>query len=157
MEDSIEFFLDAIITCFVLAACLPVFLFTTQALMYGTSFGFNTLNEKSVIATDAQLRDLNLDTYLDEKLLWSLSHVAMLESVDNVIRDENRVVTALGYSYDYSLDDASKLDKKTQILSGTNFVYGMSASGTNFSTKQFQINVDINGDLTFSPRREVIE
>lgn len=159
MEDPIEIFLDAVMTFIVLAACLPVFMFVCNTFMYDSNFGFGSLDEKSVAATDAQLRDLGISTitgdyvYIDDKKIWTNGHYALLEAVESST-DIRRDVSAGTGSYSYTLSYANMLDKKARLDSG--YSAASSIAGGNYGGAIYHISIDSEGTIAFKTNREEV-
>lgn len=143
-----------------LAACLPILYFVHNAVLHEVSFGFNSLEEKSSVATVHQMRELEADGYLDNKKPWTLAHVAMMPSVDNKIDEGNSRnilfnTGSVDVTLTYQLGASDKLNKTSLIAAGIEQVTSNSGGGS-YSTQQFQLNITETGDAIFRNTREVV-
>ncbi len=141
MRRMIDVIFDLLGFMIMITCCLPIFVKCYSYLVYKQSFGFNTLVEKSVVATDYQMRDV-------EKLGYFSKIQALLTSAVDDIDTSTRTVLVDGEAYVYSLDDLiTSRGKALEEL--------FSQHGFNVATdvlKNYKLKIDTDGSLIFYPK-----
>lgn len=141
MRRMIDVIFDLLGFMIMITCCLPIFVKCYSYLVYKQSFGFNTLVEKSVVATDYQMRDV-------EKLGYFSKIQALLAPAVDDIDTSTRTVLVDGEAYVYSLDDLiTSRGKALEEL--------FSQHGFNVATdvlKNYKLKIDTDGSLIFYPK-----
>ncbi len=141
MRRMIDVIFDLLGFMIMITCCLPIFVKCYSYLVYKQSFGFNTLVEKSVVATDYQMRDV-------EKLGYFSKIQALLTSAVDDIDTSTRTVLVDGEAYVYSLDDL--ITSRGKALEDL-----FSQHGFNVATdvlKNYKLKIDTDGSLIFYPK-----
>lgn len=166
MKSSLESVFDILLLVLTLVFTLPIFLGMFHTLLYEADFGFGTLEDKSVIATPQQERDLYGDQYLAEKRQLTNAHIALLAVVDDKEKESDlRTITVqwddppIDLKYSYTLSEESKTQKASLINNGFSFVGNLTAQGINSSYTSLLYHVSIleDGSLVLTETREEVE
>lgn len=126
------------ITC-----CLPIFIQCYSYLLYNQTFGFNTLSEKSIVASDYQMRDV-------EKLgYFSKIHALLTPAVDDT-EVGTRTVLVDGNTIVYTLTDL--LTSRGEALEDVLSQEGFDSSAD--ILKNYKLKIDADGSLIFYLKKE---
>ncbi len=166
MKTSLEAVFDMLALVLVLVFTLPIFLLMFHSLLYETDFGFGTLEDKSIMATPQQERDLYGDQYLADKRQLTNAHIALLPSVDDK-EDESdmRTVTVewdsphINLQHSYSLSEEAKTQKASLINDGFSFVGDLTSRGitSSYTSLLYHVSILEDGSLILTETREEVE
>lgn len=166
MKTSLEAIFDMLSLVLVLVFTLPIFLFLFHSLLYETDFGFGTLEDKSIMATPQQERDLYGDQYLADKRQLTNAHIALLSSVDDKEDDtSSRTVKVrwdsphVNLQHSYSLSEESKTQKASLIGDGFSFVGNLTAGGitSSYTSLLYHVSILADGSLILTETREEVK
>jgi hypothetical protein len=166
MKSSLETVFDMLSLMLVLVFTLPIFLFMFHSLLYEADFGFGTLEDKSIMATPQQERDLYGDQYLADKRQLTNAHIALLPSVDDKEDEtDSRTVTVkwdnpyVNLQHSYSLTEEAKTQKASLIGDGFSFVGDLTARGitSSYTSLLYHVSILADGSLILTETREEVK